>query len=95
MTNASIKTYADQLSDILMKIEDMKVEASAIVEAAKEAGIDTKALKKVAKELVMQSDKLARRYADEEQLDMFRAQVGIFKRKGLDQDRGYVREAAE
>ena len=83
MTNASIKTYADQLSDILMKIEDAKVEAASLLEAAKEAGIDTKALRKVAKEMVMGSDKLLRKYEDEQQLDMFRIAVGIRQRKGL------------
>lgn len=83
MTNSSIKTFADELSDILMKIEDMKVEAASIVDAAKEAGIDTKALKKVAREMVMQSDKLAKRYEDEEQLEMFRDAVKIRQRKGL------------
>ena len=36
-------------------------------------------------ELVTDSTKLARKYADEElQLDMFRAEVGIFAKKGLD-----------
>lgn len=83
MTNASIKTYADQLSDILMKIEDAKVEAASLLEAAKEAGIDTKALRKVAKEMVMQSDKLQRKFKDEAQLSLFREHVGIYARKGL------------
>jgi len=95
MSNAKVKPFADDLSDVLMKIEDLKVEASSILEAAKEAGVDVKALRKVAREMVMQSDKLAAKYRDEEQLDMFRAQVGIFKRKGLADSGGYVREAAE
>jgi len=83
MTNASIKQYADELSDILMKIEDMKVEAAAIVDAAKEAGIDTKALRKVAREMVMGSDKLFQKFEDEKQLSLFREHVGIYARKGL------------
>ena len=83
MTNASIKTYADQLSDILMKIEDAKVEASALLDAAKEAGIDTKALRKVAKEMVMQADKLNQKFEDELQLSLFREHVGIYAMKGL------------
>ena len=87
MTNANIKQFAEELSDVLIKAEDLKVEAAAIIQAAKEAGVNVKALRKVAKELTMQADKLAARYADEEQLDMFRAQVGIFKRKGLDRER--------
>ena len=83
MSNANIREFADQLSDVFVRMEDCKVEAQAIIDAAKEAGVNTKALRKVARELVMQSDKLAKRYADEEQLDMFRAQVGVFERKGL------------
>lgn len=83
MSNASIKTYADQLSDILMQIEDRKIEAASLLEAAKEAGIDTKALRKVACEMVMQSDKLQRKFEDEAQLSLFRETVGIYARKGL------------
>ena len=83
MTNASIKTYADQLSDILMQIEDRKVEAASLLDAAKEAGIDTKALRKVAKEMVMQADKLNQKFEDELQLSLFREHVGIYARKGL------------
>ena len=83
MTNTNIRQYADELSDILLKIEDAKVEATALLDAAKEAGINTKALRKVAKELVMQSDKLQRRFDDERQIDLFRDQVGIRQRKGI------------
>jgi len=83
MTNASIKQFADELSDILMRIEDAKVEASAIVDAAKEAGIDVKALRRVAREMVMQSDKLAAKYEAEDQLELFREAVKIRQRKGL------------
>lgn len=71
MTNSRIKQYADELSDIYMKIEDAKAEAAALIETAKEAGLDTKelkALRKVAKEMVMMSDKLAAKYEDEDQL---------------------------
>ena len=83
MTNTNIRQYADELSDILMRIEDAKVEAAAIVDAAKEAGIDTKALKKVAKEMTMQSDKLQAKYEAEEQLELFREATKIRQRKGL------------
>ena len=83
MTNASIKQYADELSDILMKIEDAKVEATAIIDAAKEAGTNTKALRRVAKEMCMQSDKLHQRFEDELQLSLFREHVGLHARKGL------------
>lgn len=83
MSNANIREFADQLSDVFMRIEDAKVEAKSILEAAKEAGVNTKALTKVARELVMESTKLAKRYEDEEQIDMFRDHVGIRERKGL------------
>ena len=84
MTNSNVKQYADELSDIYMKIEDAKAEAAALIEAAKEAGVDPKALRKVAKEMVMMSDKLAAKYEAEEQLSLFRDVVQIRKRKGLD-----------
>jgi len=88
MTNASIKQYADELSDILLKIEDAKVEASAIIEA----------LRKVAREMVMQSDKLLAKYEAEEQLEMFREAVKIRQRKGLSADTptiAYYKEAKD
>lgn len=86
----SIKEFADQLSDVLMRIEDAKCEATAIVDAAKEAGINAQALRKVAREMVMDSTKLAKKYDAEEQLDMFRQEVGIFKSKGLGEtDKAY------
>lgn len=92
-TNANVRKYADELSDVLIEIEAYKIKAASIVEAAKEAGVCPKNLRKVAKELITDSSKLADKYAAEEQLDMFRAQVGIFKRKGLSEIEG--RRAAE
>jgi len=89
MTQA-IKSYAEQAADILSRMEDLTVEFKALMDAAKEEGINVKALRKLAKELNTSYDKLAKQYADEEQLDMFRTQVGIRRRKGLD-----VLEAAE
>jgi len=84
-SNANVRQYADELSDVMIEIEAQKIKAAAIVDAAKEANVCPKTLRKVAKELITDSSKLAKKYADEEQLDMFRAQVGIFKRKGLDE----------
>lgn len=94
-SNANVRQYADELSDVMIEIEAQKIKAAAIVDAAKEAGVCPRTLRKVAKELITDSSKLAKKYADEEQLDMFRAQVGIFKRKGLDEIEGRAREAAE
>ena len=84
MTNTNIKTYATELAQILSDIEDRRVEAKSILEAAKEAGINTRALSKLAKEMNTDSDKLRKKYDDEEQLDMFRAEAGLFRMKGLD-----------
>jgi len=83
MSNINIREFADQLSDVYLRMEDAKVEATAIIDAAKEAGVNTKALRKVAKELVMQADKLQKRLDDEAQLSLFRDEVGIHERKGL------------
>ena len=79
-----MKTHAEQLSDVYMRASDLKAEADAIIEAAKAEGINVKALRKVAREMVMDASKLAAKLDDEAQLDMFRTQVGLLKRKGLD-----------
>ena len=79
-----MKTHAEQLSDVYMRASDLKAEADAIIDAAKAEGINVKALRKVAREMVMDASKLAAKLDDEAQLDMFRTQVGLLKRKGLD-----------
>lgn len=83
MTDKRKKELADALADIFIRMDDLKVEAAAIIDAEKEAGINVKALRKVAKELAMPAEKLAQRVDDEEQLDMFRSDVGLKARKGL------------
>ena len=89
---STIRDYAEQLSDVYLRMEDCKAEAAAIIEAAKDSDIDVKALRKVAKELTMPSDKLSKRFEDEAQIDMFRDEVGLKVRKGLVEP---LREAAE
>lgn len=84
MTNTNIKTYATELAQILSDIEDRRVEAKSILEAAKEAGINTRALSKLAKEMNTDSDKLRKQFEFDEQLDLFRAESGLFRMKGLD-----------
>lgn len=79
-----MKHYAEELSDVMMRMEDLRAEAAAILQAAKDAGVNIRALRKVSKELITDSGKLAKLYDDEDQLDMFRAEVGIRKRKGLE-----------
>ena len=84
MTNTNIKTYATELAQILSDIEDRRVEAKSILDAAKEAGINTRALSKLAKEMITDSDKLRKQFEFDEQLDLFRAESGLFRMKGLD-----------
>ena len=78
-----MKEFAEQLSDCLMRKGDIDVEMAGIIDAAKEQGINTKALKRVAKELATDSERLAKKLDDEDQLDMFRAEVKLRERKGL------------
>ena len=78
-----MKQFAEQLSDCLMRKSDIDAEIKAIVDAAKDEGINVRALRKVAKELIEDSAKLAKKIEDEKQLDMFRTEVGLLKRKGL------------
>lgn len=84
MTNTNIKTFATELAQVLSDIDDKKLEGKAILEAAKEAGINTRALSKVAKEMITDSDKLRKQFEFDEQLDLFRAESGLFRMKGLD-----------
>jgi uncharacterized protein (UPF0335 family) len=79
----SITKFAEPLSDILMQIEDLKVQAKSIVEDAKEKGRSTAALNKLAREMIMDSTKLAKRLEQEAQLELFRSEVGLLRRKGL------------
>ncbi len=76
--------FAEQLSDCLMRKSDIDVEIKGIIEAAKEEGINVRALRKVAKELITDSSKLAKTLDDERQIDLFREEVGLLKRKGLE-----------
>lgn len=89
MSTTRIKALAEELAKVLSEIDGLKDQAKAIVETAREDGLNTKALRKVAKELITESAKLERQYDDEEQLDMFRAAVGIHTRKNI------MMEAAE
>ena len=84
MSNSNIKTFAKEMAQILSDIDDKKVELKGILDAAKEAGVNTKALAKLAKEMNTESDKLAQQYEVEDQLVLFRDEVGIRKIKGLD-----------
>jgi hypothetical protein len=79
----SITKFAEPLSDVLMQIEDLKLQAKSIVEDAKENGHPAAALNKLAREMIMDPTKLRKKLEAEEQLDMFRQEVGLLRRKGL------------
>ncbi len=79
--NSPASTYAKELADHLRKIADEQEAIKDLINSAKDAGINTKALRKVAREMVMDSDKRAKLYDDEEQIDMFRFQVGLLDEK--------------
>lgn len=64
----TIKNFAEQLSEAMLAVDDAKVVIKSVVEAAKEQGINIRALKKVAREMIADSTKLAKQYADEEQV---------------------------
>ena len=77
------REFANELSDVMRRMDDLKAEATAILEAAKDSGVNVKTLRKVAKEMIMDSDKLEKRFEEEAQLEMFRDEVGLRARKGL------------
>lgn len=85
-SNSQVKQFADQLTEIYERMADAKLEADAVIDAAKAAGMDQKdisALRKIGKEMLMPVDKLAAKYDAEQQLEMFRDVVGIRRKKGL------------
>jgi len=84
MTNtASINEHARKIAGLMSQIEDIKIELKAAIEIAEQQGINPKALRKVAKEMIMDSTKLEKRLEEEQQLDMFRSAVGLLEQKGI------------
>lgn len=82
--SAEVIKYTIECARLLYEIESIKEQIKGLEAAAKKAGVNVKAMRETAKELNTDSDKLARKYEDEAQLDMFRAACGILKRKGLE-----------
>lgn len=82
--SAEVIKYTIECARLLSEIESIKEQIKGLSAAAKKAGVNVKAMRKAAKELITDSDKLAMKYEDEAQLDMFRAACGILKRKGLE-----------
>lgn len=77
MTNTQITAYAEELAGKLTSIASLQSEAKDLINSAKDAGINVRALRKVAKELIMDSDKRKKLYDDEDQLQLFREDVGL------------------
>ncbi len=77
MTNIQITAYAEELSNHLRKIADEQEVIKDLINSAKDAGVNVRALRKVAREMVMDSDQRAKLYDDEHQLEMFRSELGL------------------
>lgn len=73
----NVKTYATELAAHLREIAGLQEAIGDLVNSAKDAGINVRVLRKVAREMVMKSDKRAQLYEDEEQLSLFRTEVGL------------------
>lgn len=84
MSNAEIKTYARELADVLRQISEHQEAAKDLIASAKDAGVNVKALRKVAREMVMEADKRQKLYDDEEQLSLFRDAVGLTSARVLE-----------
>lgn len=77
MSNAQIATYARELADHLREIASTQDAIKDLIGSARDAGINVKALRKVAREMVMESDKRSKLYDDENQLALFRDELGL------------------
>ena len=82
-TNNAINEHARKVASLMSQIEDIKIEMTAAIEIAEQQGINPKALRRVAKEMLMDSTKLQKRFDDEAQLEMFRDAVGLIEAKGI------------
>lgn len=74
---SQITTYARELADNLREIAKVQDNIKDLIASAKDAGLNVRALRKVAREIVMEPDKLASIYDDEQQLSLFRNEVGL------------------
>jgi len=75
-----ISAYARELADQLREIAKVQEAVKDLIASAKDAGVNPRALRKVAREMIMESDKRASLYEDEEQLSLFRTEVGLTSR---------------
>jgi uncharacterized protein (UPF0335 family) len=75
--------FTEELADVMRQIDDLKEVEKGIIQAAKDSGEDVKVLRKVAREKLMDSEKLQLRFEFEEKVDALRGEVGLRSRKGL------------
>lgn len=77
MSNAELTTYARQAAAHMREMDEARELLKDVLQSAKDAGLNTKALRKVAREMTMESEKREKIYEDEAQLSMFRDEVGL------------------
>ena len=77
MSNSDLKTYASELAGHLREIANVQEIVKDLIASAKDAGINVKALRKVAREMTLEREKREKIYEDEAQLSMFRDEVGL------------------
>jgi len=77
MSNVQEVTYAKELVPHLRTIADAQEAIKELMGSAKDAGLNAKAIRKAASEMIMDSDKREKRYEDERQLDWLRDQLNL------------------
>ena len=77
MSNAELTTYARQAAAHMREIDEARELLKDVLQSAKDAGLNVKAMRKVAREMTMEQDKREKIYEDEAQLSMFRDEVGL------------------
>lgn len=77
MSNAELTTYARQAAAHMREIDEARELLKDVLKSAQDAGINVKALRKVAREMTLEREKREKIYEDEAQLSMFRDEVGL------------------
>ncbi len=76
-SNQLLKSYAQRIAGLMDQINDIKSEVKSELQAAKSAGLDTKALNKIVKEMGMEPDAIQKQLAFEWEVDAYRRVVGL------------------
>lgn len=72
-----LKSYAERIAALMGQIKDIKDEVAEELKAAKSAGLDTKALNKVIREMSMDEDKRQAQLEFDLVVDDYRRAVGL------------------